>query len=329
MKKSIKKIISVLIVISLLFSVFSISTFASNINLIGTEKVVVINEWDEYKRITSMSDAELIALGYTTEKIAEIRAFDYEEEIRKTAKLSDEILISYGYTNEEIVALRKAASMKIIPENIIREISTATMISVLTYSSSGSRVEAGKTMYYVNMEYSWEWDHVPVFKLIDMVAVAYNSSTSDEFTYYATSANKVHADLKAMATGDTTVSQTVSWVYSVDKPNSISASFYICQKNSAGAVTHFAFSGHGKFQLTNRSNNARLYVDASYGHAIINIAPSYSIDLDGVDIGIDFNFGIDEQHCTGYFYEDFTISRNYIYDGVVYGKNTTGGHPIS
>lgn len=29
--------------------------------------------------------------------------------------------------------------------------------------------------------------------------------------------------------------------------------------------------------------------------------------------------------CTGYFYENFTIAKNYIYHGTVYGKNGTGG----
>lgn len=329
MKKSIKKIISILIVISLLFSIFSISTFAVNVNLIGTEEIIVINEWDEYKKIVSMSDAELLAMGYTSDEVAEIRAFDYEEEIRKTAELNDEILTAYGYTDEEIIALRKAAAMEEIPENVIQEISTATMISVLTYVSSGSRIESGKTMYYVNMKYSWQWDRIPFLRIIDIVAVAYNSSTSDQFTYYATSNNKVHANLQALAAGYTTRTQTKSWEYSVSKPNTISATFAIGVEDNDGVLTHFAYSGHGTFQLTNRSNNARLYVDASYGHSIVNLLPSFSVNLDGVDIGIDFDFGIDEQHCTGYFYEDFTISRNYIYNGAVYGKNTTGGNPIS
>lgn len=139
----------------------------------------------------------------------------------------------------------------------------------------------------------------------------------------------MHADLKALASGDTKEDQVVSWVYSSSKPNSISAKFYTCMKNSGGAVTHFAYSGYGFFQLTNRSKNARLYVDASYGHTTLNITPSYSLNGSGLDLSVDFCLGMDEQHCTGYYYENFTISRNYVYDGLVYGRNSTGGAPIS
>ncbi len=333
MRKSIKKIISILIVISLLFSIFSISTFAANVNLIGTEEIIVINEWDEYKRIVSMSDAELLAMGYTSDEVAEIRAFDYEEEIRKTAELDDETLITYGYTNEEILALRKAASMEEIPENVIQTISSSTMTTTLRYVSSGSRIEAGKTMYYVNMKFSWSWSRIPVFRLVDMVAIGYNSPSSSNFSYYATSNNKVHANLMKLGSGgDEYIQQTESWTYSVTKPNSISAEFMVGMKDSSGNLTHFAYSGYGTFQLTNRSNDAMLYIDAAYGHIIISIKPSYSVSYSGETsgaIGIEFTTGIDEQHCTGQFYEDFTISRNYIYHGTVYGKNNTGGQPIS
>ena len=43
------------------------------------------------------------------------------------------------------------------------------------------------------------------------------------------------------------------------------------------------------------------------------------------DVGINFGFGIDEQHCTGWFFEDYTVSTSYVFHGVVRGKNNTGG----
>ena len=58
------------------------------------------------------------------------------------------------------------------------------------------------------------------------------------------------------------------------------------------------------------------------------MTPNFSLEFskNPISCGIDFSFGMDEQHCTGYFYENFTIANNYIYHGTVYGKNNTGGN---
>lgn len=272
-----------------------------------------------------MSDKELDEFGYTKEEIIEIRNFNYESEIRNRAKLDNKTLKAYGYTEKEIEELRRIASMENIPENEIKKISTATMTSKLYYISSGSRIEAGSTMYYVNLKYSWSWSKIPFFTIVDMVAVAFSSSTSDKFTYCVQSTDKVHAELISVHPSYSTRSQVEPWVYSTKKPNSISAEFALGVKDTDGILTHFAYSGYGTFQLTNRSNKARLHIDACYGHTTINIVPNYSLSGSGLSVGINFKLGMDEQHCTGYFYEDYTIAKNYIYHGTIYGKNNTGG----
>lgn len=325
MKKVLKKGLSILLTLIFIISIFSINSNAINVEDLIAENNMIINEWDEYKRIISKTDHELIELGYTKEEIVSIRNFDYEEEIRNRAALDNQTLQKYGYTNEEITVLRKAAAMDDIPENVIKSISTATMTSTLRYVSSGSRMENNATMYYVNMKFSWSWSRIPFFRIVDMVAVAFNSSAPYNFTYCVQPNNKVHADLIAVHPSASTYSQVEPWVYSTEKPNSISAKFALGFNDSDGNLTHFAYSGYGTFQLTNRSNTARLFVDAAYGHTTINITPNYSLSISGPSVGVDFKFGMDEQHCTGNFYEDFSISTNYIYHGTIYGKNNTGG----
>ena len=325
MKMFFKKSLSIFLTLVLMLSIFSISSYAISAEELVTEKNITINEWDEYKSIVSKTDNELIELGCTEEDIANIRKFNYEEEIRNRAALDDQALKSYGYTTEEITELRKAAAMDNIPENVIQAISTATMTSKLSYVSNGSRKENNSTMYYVNMKYSWSWSRIPFFRVVDMVAVVFASSTSNSFTYCVQSNNKVHADLISVHPSYSTYSQVEPWVYSTKKANSISAKFALALTDGNGVITHFAYRGYGTFQLTNRSNKARLYVDAAYGHTTINIVPNYSLSGSGLSVGIDFRVGMDEQHCTGYFYENFTIAKNYIYHGTVYGKNGTGG----
>lgn len=324
MNNSLKRCAVVVFTLMFLFSVLSLNVLATDSKeLISSDKTIV-NEWDEYIRITSMSDKELAKAGYSEDEIIEIRKFDYEKEIRNRARLDDDTLKKCGYTDKDIVELRQAAAMKTIPEDVMRSISETTMTSKLEYLDSNSRIEAGSTMYYVNLKFSWTWSRTPIFKLVDMVAVGYNSDDV-EFVYCAQSNHKVYANLISVNPSYSNVNQTENWVYSTSKANSISAKFAVALTDEEGVLTHFARSGYGIFQLTNRSNHERLYVDACYGHTTINIVPNYSVSTSGTSIGINFRVGMDEQHCTGWFYEDYTISTSYVYYGVVEGKDNTGG----
>lgn len=324
-KQSFKKILAILLSIALTASFLSVSSYALNPEEILIGEVTTINEWDEYKRIVSKTDRELTNLGYSADEIAAIKEFDYEEEIRNRAKLDNQTLEKYGYSTQEIRELRNAAAMDEIPENVIQSISTATMTSKLSYISSGSRTENNAPMYYVNLKFSWSWNKMPFFQNFDMVIIAFGSSTTDKFTYCVQANNKVHADLIAINSSYTNSSQVKPWVYSTEKQDSISAKFAIGFKQNGDSLSHFAYSGYGTFQLTNRSKNARLYIDSCYAHITVSITPNYTITGSGPNIGIKLDPGMDPQHCTGYFYEDFTISKNYIYHGTVYGKNNTGG----
>ena len=321
--KNIKKFLSFALALTII-TVLSMPAYAYSA---GKEKIFSINEWDEYQRVVSMSDNELLEAGYTKEDITQIRNFNYEEEIKKRAALDDETLKAYRYTDHEIKELREAAEMEKIPESVMRSISSSTMTSELKYQGNGSYVAGGSTMYYVDMKYSWSWSRIPYFTLMDMVAIAYNSSVSNQFIYTSVSGYNLRCHFQPLSSMDSAISQVKNWTYSTSKPNYISAKFAIGYYDDSGALTHFVYSGYGFFRLTNRSNNAQLYVDAAYGHATISINPSYSVSVSGASIGLSFSSGVDEQHCTGWFYEDFTITRNRIYYGVVYGKNNTGGTP--
>lgn len=320
-----KKSLSILLTLIFLLPTFATSSFATSSNVISTSESTTINEWDEYSKIISMSDKELSSLGYTANEVFEIRNFDYAKEIRSRAALDDQTLKLYGYTDSEITKLREVANMKEITDAAIQSISTATMTSSLSYVSSGSRKENNTTMYYVNFKFSWKWNKIPFFRIVDMAIIGFNSTSANSFTYCVQSNNKVHADLIAINSASSNITQTESWVYSTEKANSIYAKFALGITDKNNNLTHFARSGYGTFQLTSRSNKNRLYIDACYAHTTVNIVPSYSVSTSGVSIGIKPKTGMDPQHCTGYFYEDYTIAKSYIYHGTVYGKNNTGG----
>ena len=90
--------VSILVAILFLL-IFPLSVFANSKTLMNEIK---INEWENYKKISSMNDNELLSKGYSEAQISKIRSFNYEEEIRFRANLPDEKLVLYGYTKEEI-----------------------------------------------------------------------------------------------------------------------------------------------------------------------------------------------------------------------------------
>lgn len=77
--KNIKKFLSFALALTII-TVLSMPAYAYSA---GKEKIFSINEWDEYQRVVSMSDNELLEAGYTKEDITQIRNFNYEEEIKK------------------------------------------------------------------------------------------------------------------------------------------------------------------------------------------------------------------------------------------------------
>ena len=316
-----KRMVSILVAILFLL-IFPLSVFANSKTLMNEIK---INEWENYKKISSMNDNELLSKGYSEAQISKIRSFNYEEEIRFRANLPDEKLVLYGYTKEEIDELRAAAALKEIPESVMKSISTSTMTSSLKYLRNGSYSVLERPMYYVDLEYTWSWKRIPYFTVVDMVAVAFNSSGSESYVYTSVSGYNVRADLIAIESGYSNRTQVEPWVWDTSKANSVSASFAVAIKNNDRTITHFAYNGTGRLRLENRSNNGRLYIDAAYGHTTINIYPTYSLDLSGGSISLNFKIGMDEQHCAGVFLEDFTIRLADVYHGTIWGKNGTGG----
>lgn len=328
-RRIISFMMSLVIVFVCSFSAFAIDTEKIyNDSEIIKEETSKISEWDIYHNLASKSDSELIEAGYTEETIEKIREFNFEDEIRNMANWETEVLISCGYTVEEIEELRAAAKLKKIPESTIKSISESTMTTKLEYIYNGFETEAGSPMYYVDLKFSWSWSRIPLFRASDMIAVAYKSYTSTGFTFKNISGNKVHANFKPLSSLYTTRTQAVSWDYASNNGDTISASFGTGLVDGSGNLTHFVNSGYGIFRLANRSSKARLSLDASYGHATVSINPSFSVDTTGATPSIDFGWGMDEQHCKGIYYEDFTVSRSYVYEGLVYGKGNTGGAPL-
>lgn len=314
MKKT-QKILSIILVIILL-CLSPIPAFANETNK-DFEKINVINEYDNYISLISKSDEQLKATGMADDDIKYIRDFNYEKEIKNRAKLTDEILKLYRYSDNEIKELREAAKLDKIPENIMKSISRSTLTSSIKISQKGIITEAGQNVRYVDFEYKFSWSRIPMMLFNDTVAIAFHSDNSSEYIYKKVNSYKFTANLTTLLSGKI-VTESVEWKYDGSKggPN-VSAKFPVGMKGADGIVTHMCYNGSGKFRVTNRDTNCRLFVDAVYAHTVITIAPSFSVSIKGPNIGINFKMGADEQHNTGWYYSNLTISKDYIYEGNV------------
>lgn len=325
MKKTISVILSICIIIC---SCATISFATPNYN---TEQSYETNEYDIYLQYMSMSDEELIEDGKTCEEIQLIRNFNYEDEIKKRASLSDEILETYGYTDNDIKELRQVASSDNISEAQIRSISDSTLktyIRVVKYDTYND-VSNGLTRY-VLMAYKFKWYRIPFFHYIDTVAIAFNTNdASNQFTFQniveggSIKVNditdyRLKANLTSLTTSET-VEQICDWDYDVKNTNVISAKFSLTLFDINLSPTHMCWSGSGRFRLTYEKANPRLYVDAVYGHSTLSLDPEFSVSLSGVSASIAFKGTVDEQHRTGWFNKDFTISKEYIYNDTYEG----------
>lgn len=325
-----KKITSILLTIIVLISALSVSSisYANETELkqnkdisSSIENGETITEYDEYamyKKIASKTDAQLKAEGYSDENIEYIRDFDFEEEIRLRASLPYETLKTYGYTDSEIKELKSIKPTDTLAEIQKKSIARATLGSSIRIHKKGTLTENGKSVNYVDLKYMFKWKKIPVFLATDTVAIAFNSGNSSQYAYKKVSGYNLKAPLTILSNNKIS-GRTISWSIDTKSGKAVSAKFLVATKGVDGPVNAMCWSGTGYLRLTN-PKKARLYIDACYGHSVLNIKPSFSISSSGsVSIGVSFNWGVDERHDCGYYYDNFKIDDSYVYEGVVLG----------
>lgn len=317
-----EKIISLVVCVMTIVSSCTAYIYAVPIKPV---QVTESNEYDIYLQYMSMSDDELKKSGRTEEEIELIRNFSYEDEIKKRAKLSDEVLETYGYSEEDIEALREVATCENITEESIRSISNATLksyIRVVKYSTY-IHPSNGLTRYAL-FAYKFKWYRVPLFGYIDGVAISFSSNQDETMIFKDIvkdgdiEVNDVNdyrltANLTNLTTGEET-ELIYDWGLSEDSVETICAEFPVALINISGVITHMCWSGSGRFRVEYYNEDTQIYVDAVYGHAVLNLTtPDFSVGSDGIGVGISFGIGIDEQHRRGRFNKDFTIDKGRIY----------------
>lgn len=297
-----KKFLSIFISFIFLFQ-FTTICFAQASSAEANATVYIVNEEEQINSLKAMTDEELLSEGFSAENIQEIRDFDYFEALSERAQLPDETLILYGYTSNEIEELRQYIACG---GKARKTISSST----LTLTLRPIRNTAGKS---VTFRVTWEWSHRPIIQFIDTVGVAWTTSNGSG-SYYFKSENTndllhlTYTKVDSSAVGPETVNETMSWNNEGVTATSISQKFGI-----GTSVGYFMFSGYADFTIECTLGYVEeFYIDCAYGHSVVSISPSLTVNRSGPDLTVGFKGAVDEKHCKRlYNGQTFAVIHNY------------------
>lgn len=284
MKKSLSIMLTLIMTLAL-----TTPALAADNNQPVSEKTYY-NEYDYILSIEQASSEELAELGLTKEQANKIVS-TFETALRERAALPEETLLGYGYTQDEISALHTYNTRSTLPVDTMRAI---------TGTCTGQITASWMTEREATFRYDWRWDHAPIMKLGDSVAIrwlaydvnanvvdVYKSSYSSNINYYWNGAKRF--------------SLSGSWEPNLEF-NSLNLQFNEGEHfQSSTTITEEAFAGDGYVKVSIKLEPGVIRsidyvrVAALYGHTTIGPNfPSISLSLPlSLSISFDGNTLID------------------------------------
>lgn len=241
--------------------------------------VTTFNEYEAYKYYISLSDSELLELGFTSEDIDYLRSFNYKEELIKRSKFSNEQLSSLGYSDEEIKKIKTYDGSEDVEPYLFAE---ATIYSSLSSASSSRFV----------VDFSWNWSSCPVFIKSDIIAVVWNATNSSGGTMNAAINKSSSRTYHNVTYYDTYTGKysTESKPFSIKNEYSGASSTFSMGYNYGDGYMRWANKGRGAVTIDAVAGSIyELLMRFEYGHTYIVGSPSFSISGSGASIGISFN----------------------------------------
>lgn len=233
---------------------------------------VSINEFNEMKSLSLMTDGQLVDKGYTSNEIENIRNYrkDYDTHIYGLQELPDEVLEANGYSDKQIEAIRKydgSNQLAVLASASLKF--TSHTVDSLIYNGNYS---VGK------LSYSWEWSGIPAFKLTDMVAVSWNNwAVTDNYctvVYYNKTTGKAVDNRQATYTTDGNGLKGAAHKFSM----------------AINDNADYAKSGAGYFKIKSDVHAKKdCYYYIAYGHKTLTANISFSVGTGGADGSITFS----------------------------------------
>lgn len=282
-----KKIVSFILVLAMSLTL-PVTAFASNDEVVVD--TVYVNEYDYIVALQNATQEELDAMGLTRAEADEVIA-DFETALQERASLPEETLYGLGYTQNEIDALRAYNARGIMPLETMYAISG---------TCTGSITASYATAREVTFKYAWAWDHAPIIKLKDSVAMRWLAYDSAGHEIDVTKSSEkcsisYYWNGQAQFTRSGTQEPNLSF-------NSINVQFDESEKfQSSTTMTEEAYAGNGYLRVTVKvepevtNSISFVKVAALYGHTTIGVnGPSISASPTGsISISFSGNTAID------------------------------------
>lgn len=302
-----KKIIAFILVMIMAFAL-PVTSFASNNETVV--ETIYMNEYDYIVALQNATQEELDAMGLSRTEADTIIA-DFEVALQERVLLSEETLYGLGYTQDEIDALHTYNERSIMSVETMRAI-TGTCTGYITASYA--------TAKEVTFKYDWVWDHAPIMKLKDSVAMCWIAYDSNGHEVDVTKTGEkcsisYYWNGSVQFTRSGTQQPNLSF-------NTINVQFDESEKfQSSTTRTEEAYAGNGYLRVTVKVesgvNNSINYIKvaALYGHSILGSdAPSIGFSIPG-SISISFEIKIDvAKHARsfGVGYDGTSYQKEYI-----------------
>lgn len=287
MKKIIALTLTVLISISTSINAFALnkeniidqSSFYDKV-IDQTVQIVEFNEYDEFKKIQSMSEEELINLGWTSQEIKEIKTFDFEEALKERER--EEVAISNS--PRSISELNNDLNRKWSEEEIRQRAASINLrMGISTVTNNGRDWK---------LYYEWNWTAIPVFVMTDIFAVRTLGSVNGTLAIPTVLEKSTNSTYYYWYDGKLAEEKIANYKR-VDLNLAESKIPMQGMKNNLKTV---AKAGYGYIYFNNTVGMDRLTVCLQYGHSQLTTNPSVSasVGTDGASagVGMDFSMGV-------------------------------------
>ncbi|EOD00383.1 hypothetical protein [Caldisalinibacter kiritimatiensis] len=160
-----KKILIFTLIIVLILGCFQ-SSYAQQDDLFKKHNLK-FNEYQYFKELQSKSMNELKEMGFSNDKIRELKEFDYVKAIKERAKLSKEELKKLGYNDEQI------SIFKNFNETEEEVIALSAELNEDFYVFVSGR-DTAEPYSYITLFLEFEWSSCPIWTLSDAIGISWS-----------------------------------------------------------------------------------------------------------------------------------------------------------